>query len=91
MVAANHSTHRHCAIRHERKQPQTAEQEKTMSFWFDRHASNHNVQLAAVALVSGITVASVIYGTQAIRRKERIDELKASIPELSEDHKTVLV
>ena len=62
-----------------------------MSSWFDRHASNHNVQLAAVALISGITVASAIYGTQAIRRKERVEELKASIPELSEVHKTVLV
>lgn len=49
------------------------------------------MQLAAVALISGITVAGAIYGTQAIRRKERVDELKASIPDLSEDHKTVLV
>ena len=59
--------------------------------WFDRQASNHNFQLVAVALISGITVAGAIYGTQAIQRKERVEELKASIPELSEDHKADLV
>ncbi|KAG8525796.1 uncharacterized protein KY384_000556 [Bacidia gigantensis] len=59
--------------------------------WIDRHASNHNVQLAAVALISGIAVAGTIFSVQAIRRKERIDELKASIPELSEDHKADLL
>ena len=62
-----------------------------MSDWFSRQASNHHVQLAAVAIVSGVTVAGAIIGTQAIRRKERIEELKASIPELSEDHKADLV
>lgn len=62
-----------------------------MSDWFSRQASNHHVQLAAVAILSGATVASAIIGTQAVRRKERIEELKASIPELSEDHKADLV
>ena len=59
--------------------------------WLDRQCSNHNVQLAAAALVSGIMVASTIYGVQAIQRKERVEELKASIPELSEDYKADLV
>ena len=62
-----------------------------MSSWFDRQASNHQVQLAAVALLSGFTVAGTIFGVQAVRRKERIDELKASIPELSDDHRADLV
>ena len=66
-------------------------EQQTMSSWFERQASNHRVQLAAVAILSGITVAGAIYSTQAIRRKEAVDELKASIPELSEDHKADLV
>ncbi|KAL9613193.1 MAG: hypothetical protein Q9167_002270 [Letrouitia subvulpina] len=57
-----------------------------MASWFERHLSSHQVQLAATAVVSGITVAGLIYGGQAIRRQARIDELKASIPELNEQH-----
>ena len=64
--------------------------EQSMS-WIDRQFSNQHVQLAATALVSGITVAGVICGVQAIQRKERVEELKSSIPELSEDHKAELV
>ena len=64
---------------------------ETMAAWFDRQFQNHNFQLAAVALLSGAAVAGTIYGTQAIRRKERVDELKASIPELNESHHADLV
>jgi hypothetical protein len=62
-----------------------------MASWVDRQFSSHNVQLAAVALLSGVAVAGTIYGTQAIRRKERVDELKASIPELNESHHAQMV
>lgn len=62
-----------------------------MSSWFDRQLSNHNVQLAAVAAVTAVTVAGAIYGTQAIRQKEKMEELKASIPALSDDNKAALV
>ena len=62
-----------------------------MASWVDRQLSNHNVQLAAAALLSGAAVAATIYGTQAIRRKERVDELKASIPELNESHHAQMV
>ncbi|KAL9130153.1 MAG: hypothetical protein Q9217_001588 [Psora testacea] len=62
-----------------------------MSSWLERQASNHQVQLAATAILSGAVVAGAIFGTQAIRRKEAVEELKASIPELSEDHKADLV
>lgn len=62
-----------------------------MASWFDRQFANHNVQLAAVALISGAAVAGTIYGTQAIRRKERVEELKASIPELNETHHADMV
>lgn len=57
-----------------------------MSSWFERQLSSHQFQLAATALVSGITVAGLIYGGQAIRRKVAVEELKASIPPLDEEH-----
>lgn len=62
-----------------------------MTSWFDRQASAHHVQLVAAAVFSGLTVAGLIYGTQAIRRKEAVQELKASIPELNETHHADLV
>lgn len=59
---------------------------KTMSTWLERQASSHQIQLAAVALASGAVVAGAIYGSQAIRREKKVSKLKASIPELSENH-----
>lgn len=64
---------------------------ETMTSWFERQASSHQVQLAAAAILSGAVVAGTIYGTQAIRREKRVEELKASIPELSESHHADLV
>lgn len=55
-----------------------------MSSWFERQINSHNVQLAGVALISGATVAGLIYGTQAMQRKTAVEELKASIPEFDE-------
>ena len=57
-----------------------------MSAWLERQASSHQVQLAATAVLSGVAVAGLIYGSQAIRRKVAVEELKASIPELNESH-----
>ncbi|KAL8786181.1 MAG: hypothetical protein Q9213_002951 [Squamulea squamosa] len=57
-----------------------------MSSWFERQLSSHQFQLAATALVSGVTVAGLIYGGQAIRRKVAVEDLKASIPPESEEH-----
>ncbi|KAL8744354.1 MAG: hypothetical protein Q9190_003387 [Brigantiaea leucoxantha] len=54
--------------------------------WFERQLASHQVQLAATAVISGITVAGIIYGGQAIKRRVRVEELKASIPELNEQH-----
>ena len=62
-----------------------------MSSWFERQASSHYVQLAAAAIVSGATVAGVIYGSQAVRRAEAVQNLKASIPELNESHHADMV
>lgn len=62
-----------------------------MTSWLERQASSHHVQLAAAAVLSGVTVAGLIYGTQAVRRKEAVQELKASIPELDETHHADMV
>ena len=59
---------------------------ESMSSWLERQASSHQVQLAATAVISGVAVAGLIYGSQAIRRKAAVNELKASIPELNESH-----
>ncbi|TDZ61963.1 tRNA threonylcarbamoyladenosine dehydratase [Colletotrichum sidae] len=51
-----------------------------MSSIFSRAASNPHVQLAATAVLSGVTVACLIFGYQAFEREERIHDLKNSIP-----------
>ena len=70
--------------------PESRPQED-MTSWFERQAYSHHVQLAATAFISGVTVAGLIYGTQAVRRKEAVQELKASIPELNETHHADMV
>lgn len=62
-----------------------------MTSWLERQASSHHVQLAATAVFSGVAIAGLIYGSQAIRRKAAVDELKASIPELDDSHHADLV
>lgn len=62
-----------------------------MSSWLERHVSSHHIHLAATAVISGVAVASLIYGSQAIRRKAAVDELKASIPDLDDSHHADLV
>lgn len=71
--------------------PREEEALDTMSSWLERQTSSHGVQLAAVALASGAIVASAIYGSQAIRREKKVSKLKASIPELNEDHHAEVV
>lgn len=56
-----------------------------MSAIIQRQASNHHVQLVAAAVIGGAVVATTILGFQALRRHERIDELKRSIPSLEEE------
>ena len=55
--------------------------------WFQA-ASSLQVQLATTAILSGATVASVIFGYQNIRRKEAVEDLKSSIPDIDEEHPT---
>lgn len=58
----------------------------TMSSWLSRATSSTQAQLAATAIVSGAVVAGAILGYQHIRRQERVEDLKNSIPELGQYH-----
>lgn len=64
---------------------------ETMSSWLQRQASSHSVQLAATAVFSGVAAAGAIYGYQAMKRKAAVEELKASIPAISEQHQAAQV
>lgn len=61
-----------------------------MASWLDRQLSSHRNQLLTTAVVSGAAVAATILSIQAVRRKIRVDELKASIPNVDE-HKLEVV
>jgi hypothetical protein len=50
--------------------------------------STPRFQLVATALVSGFTVASLIFGYQALEREERLEELKKSIPPPDDEHES---
>jgi len=53
-----------------------------MAAWLSRATSSTQAQFAATAIVSGAVVASAILGYQHVRRQERVEDLKSSIPEL---------
>ncbi|TVY89764.1 tRNA threonylcarbamoyladenosine dehydratase [Lachnellula willkommii] len=53
-----------------------------MTTWFSRE----RIQLAATAVVSGAVVAGAIFGYQHVRRVERVEDLKRSVPELGDGH-----
>ncbi|KAI9731848.1 MAG: hypothetical protein M1818_007713 [Claussenomyces sp. TS43310] len=57
-----------------------------MSSWFQRATSSSQLQFAATAAVSGAVVAGAILGYQHVRRQERVEDLKSSIPALDRDH-----
>jgi hypothetical protein len=48
--------------------------------------SNNKAQLAATAIISGAIVAGGILGYQHVRRQEKVEDLKSSIPRLGEEH-----
>ncbi|KAI9771786.1 MAG: hypothetical protein M1840_001556 [Geoglossum simile] len=64
---------------------QEEEPDPPMSSWLSRTASSHKAQLAATAVVSGAVVAGAILGYQHTRRKNRVRDLKNSIPDVGED------
>lgn len=56
-----------------------------MTDWLQRHGGSHSLQLAGVAVISGVAVASSIFGYQSVKRRDAIDRLKASIPPSAAD------
>lgn len=58
-----------------------------MPSWISRASESHHAQLVATAAVSGLVVGSAILGYQKARRMTRVADLKASIPDLSENHR----
>ncbi|KAF2434428.1 hypothetical protein EJ08DRAFT_657182 [Tothia fuscella] len=48
--------------------------------------SSHRVQLGVTAVISGVVVAGAVIGYQKVRRKERVQILKDSIPDISTEH-----
>ncbi|OJJ48342.1 hypothetical protein ASPZODRAFT_130332 [Penicilliopsis zonata CBS 506.65] len=57
-----------------------------MSSWIQRQAGSHQTQLVATAVLSGVAVAGTIFGYQALKRKEALKDLKASIPIINDQH-----
>ncbi|RDW62163.1 ubiquitin-protein ligase molybdopterin-converting factor [Coleophoma cylindrospora] len=58
----------------------------SMSSWFSRTTSSSQAQFAATAIVSGAVVAGAILGYQHVRRQEKVEDLKRSIPQLGNKH-----
>ncbi|RFU79835.1 hypothetical protein TARUN_2430 [Trichoderma arundinaceum] len=57
-----------------------------MSSFLSETFSNPRLQLLATAAASGVTVAGLILGYQALEREERLSQLKNSIPSLSNEN-----
>lgn len=57
-----------------------------MSSLIARTSSSPALQFSATALVAGVLTAAAILGYQELRRQEKIEDLKASIPELGTKH-----
>lgn len=74
---------------HERQENRTGQGTLgRMSSWIQHHASSHQTQLAATAVLSGAAVAGAIFGYQSLKRQEAVRDLKDSIPEVNDRHRT---
>ncbi|KAK2799717.1 hypothetical protein FQN50_008365 [Emmonsiellopsis sp. PD_5] len=80
----------YCSAHDQREDSKTTQpapqQRESMSSWIQRQASSHTVQLAGAAVLSGAAVAGAILGYQSVKRSAAVKELKASIPQLDEQH-----
>lgn len=56
-----------------------------MASFISRAAADSRFQFATTAVLSGVTVACIIFGYQAFDREERLYELKHSIPPVAAD------
>jgi hypothetical protein len=58
----------------------------TMSQWLERHVSLQRIEIASTAVLASIATAAVIFGSFALRQRIATEDLKASIPSLSDKH-----
>ena len=58
-----------------------------MSQWLERHVSLQRIQIASTAVLASIITAGVIFGSIAIRRRAATEDLKGSIPALSDKYR----
>jgi tRNA threonylcarbamoyladenosine dehydratase len=59
-----------------------------MSHWLKSQNYSHQTQLIGAAIIGGLAAATTIYSIQAIRRHVAVEDLKASIPALSNKYQT---
>lgn len=52
-----------------------------------RTTSSPGFQFGATALFAGVVTAGAILGYQHVRRQEKVEDLKSSIPELGREHR----
>ena len=60
-----------------------------MSQWLERverHVSLQRIQIASTAVLASVVTATLIFGSFALRRRIATEDLKASIPSLSDRH-----
>lgn len=62
-----------------------------MSTWIGQVTSSHRLQLVATAVLSGVLVGGAILGLQAAKQNYRVNDLKDSIPGLSQQHEVTKV
>jgi len=62
-----------------------------MSSGLSRLTASHNAQLITTAVVSGVVVGTAILGFQQARRMLKVENVKASIPDINEDHQATKV
>ena len=61
-------------------------EKESMASWLGRVTTSSQAQFAATAIVSGAVVAGAIFGYQAARRQERVEELMSGIPEAKDGY-----
>ena len=59
-----------------------------MSQWLEAQNYSHRTQLIGAAIIGGITAATTIYSLKVIRQNIALEDLKASIPQLTDKHQS---
>lgn len=57
-----------------------------MSSWLSRSGDLSRLSIATTAVASSLLTAALLLTFQQVRRLEKIEDLKSSIPDLGENH-----